>query len=189
MPKETKTSLKDNWPRLAALTAVVFIVFMAIFAKYALSNKNSDGGLIQEAAQTASEKPAPLSSKNAAQSQEKTDGVSDATDSSSQMSDKPKLKSIDPVIVYAGVFGNNLEISAYAPTVEKAGTCIATIIKNDGTVKVTRETPSSPTAKTMDCAVISIPASSLDPGVYEVTVTYESSAYLGTSKPVEVTVP
>src|SRR5680860_752628 len=85
-------------------------------------------------------------------------------------------KQIKPVIVYVGIFGDQVEVSAYAPVVESNGNCTATIINNSSGAVVTKTVVANPDATTTQCSQIVVPISEVDSGLSSVTVTYASSS-------------
>jgi len=98
-------------------------------------------------------------------------------------------QNVAPVIVYAGVFGSNLEISAYAPVVETGGSCTATVTNVASGKLVTKQGSATPSASTADCELLAVPISQLEPGKHNVTVSYTSDKSEGTSSATEVTIP
>ncbi len=94
-----------------------------------------------------------------------------------------------PVVVYADVFGSNLEISAYVPLVESGGTCTATITSVASGKVTTSQGESTPGASTTDCILLTIPVSQLESGLQTVVVSYSSAATQGSSDATEVSVP
>lgn len=96
---------------------------------------------------------------------------------------------ITPIIVYAGVFGSNLEISAYAPVVESDGLCTAEITNQTSGKITTKNTASNPSASTTDCELFKIPTTELSTGTYSITVNYASADSAGQSQKTEVQIP
>lgn len=96
-------------------------------------------------------------------------------------------RSVTPVISYAGVYGNSVEVGAYVSGIfEDGGTCTLTLKKDSEqkTVSITSEK----NANSVDCPVMSISKNSLSVGSWDASVFYGSKAASGTShiKTIEV---
>ncbi len=100
-----------------------------------------------------------------------------------------KRQQITPMIVYAGIFGDNLEISAYAPVVETGGSCTATVTNIASGKSTTEQSSAVPSASTTGCGLLVIPVSQLDSGNHSVTVSYVSDRSEGVSSATEVAIP
>jgi cytoskeletal protein RodZ len=90
-------------------------------------------------------------------------------------------KSVKPVITYAGVYGDNIEVGSYVNDVyEDGGTCTATF--SLGSATFTKSVSAVKNVSNMSCPVIQVPKSQFNPmGNWTVKVSYDSANANGTS--------
>jgi hypothetical protein len=96
---------------------------------------------------------------------------------------------VDIEIVFAGWISssNVLEVSGYTGSViESGGVCTVTADRPGGRVIVSRDALEDRTITT--CGTIDIPADKLQSGSYDVTLTYQSAKYEGSSAKIRVEV-
>ncbi len=94
---------------------------------------------------------------------------------------------VTPIITDAGFYDGQVEVRSFISGIyESGGTC--TVILTKGSAQVTKEGKSSKGATTTDCPPVIIPKSELNPGIWNVHVSYSSGAAQGNSetKTVEV---
>lgn len=92
------------------------------------------------------------------------------------------------LITYAGATGaGDVEVGAYAATVEDGGTCTLTLTQ--GTAERSATNAAMIDVGTTGCGQLLIPASDLPSGTWTAVVDYQSAASHGQSSPREVVVP
>lgn len=90
-------------------------------------------------------------------------------------------KIVNTAITYAGQYGSNVEVGAYADVFEEGGNCTATFV--NGTKSFTVKVKANRNVRSVDCSVMSAQVSSFSvKGTWSVTVAYNSAAFTGTSE-------
>lgn len=99
----------------------------------------------------------------------------------SPSNDSQGKKGAAVTISFADIYNDNLEIRAFTPTViEGSGTCTATISKQ-GSPSITKTSQAFIDSSSSICQPIYIPKSQLTSGTWNVSVTYSSKQYQGSS--------
>jgi hypothetical protein len=167
---------------LLSLAAAVIVMVAFIVVK---DDSPGSGSISENEAQTALEGQV---------SQEGTDAISNSKvdvisrDDNIQSSGDSGLNQIEPVIVFAVINEDYLDISSYVPVVESNGKCVA-VLSHATTEVFQKDVDSTPSASTTQCALIRIPISSLASGDYDLVVKYASNQSEGVSQMGEVTIP
>lgn len=102
--------------------------------------------------------------------------------------DTASIKSVAPIITYAGKYADNVEIGGYVNGVfEDGGTCTAILTKDS--IKISEQVNAVKNVNSMDCPAIVIPASKFSSGgEWSLTLEYSSSTAGGNSEPRKITV-
>lgn len=182
----SKKSKKVLILTLVALSASFVLGFVVLSTNSSPSDGDSDtsNSATSDSSSFTSNPPASSDSST----NEKA-AIIEKNESSSAPTNTNGRQNITPVIVYAGVFGDNLEVSAYAPVVETSGKCTANIT-NSATGKITaKKSLATPSASTTDCNLLVVPVSQLGSGNYSVVVNYSSDESEGASSATEVNIP
>jgi hypothetical protein len=96
-------------------------------------------------------------------------------------------KTVNPVITYAGQYGQNIEVGGYINGIfEDGGSCTAVFTKNSQTV--TKTVQSVKNANAVDCPVMIAQANELNTGTWTVTISYTSPNATGKSTEREIEV-
>lgn len=91
------------------------------------------------------------------------------------------LKSVKPVITYAGVYGDNIELGGYVNDVfEDGGKCTAVFKKDDQSLSKVVNSVKNNTA--VDCPAMSVPRNEFkSSGIWSLAIEYSSSTAKGVS--------
>lgn len=91
------------------------------------------------------------------------------------------IKTINPIITYAGQYGSNIEIGAYVNVFEDSGTCKAQL--KQGSVVLEKQVTAVKNVSSVDCPAMIFPTSQISSkGTWQATVSYISSTTIGTSE-------
>jgi len=93
----------------------------------------------------------------------------------------PPAKTASVIITYAAQYDQSIEVAAYVSNVfEDGGTCKLTL--KNGSKTITRESTGFADARSTTCPPFSVPRSEFSAGTWKATVSYNSSALIGSSE-------
>lgn len=164
----TKKNIKKN--KIIFLVAIILIFSLLVFIKYNNNNKNKgDTQLINNG----STKIAKNNSNEETNKKQASDSV---------VGNEKSKKSVKPVITYAGLNNDNIEINAYVPELlDDDGVCYADL--NYSPYALSKQVQAIKNVSNMSCPAIIINKSELQSmGTWTVSVKYRSSTSEGQSE-------
>jgi len=94
------------------------------------------------------------------------------------------VQTVEPTITYIGQYDAEIEASAFISSViEDGGTCTLTLKKNGTSQTVVKTTQGAKDARSTRCPLFTFAASELAKGSWTATISYDSAAARGVSKP------
>lgn len=182
MVSKDKNPLKNK--KIIILVILVLIAGALAFYQFSYKKNHNKVATTSEPEKKINYDPPTQSDKDLVNSNKDSIVKKDETinnNSSNNTTTPSAKKSVKPVITYAGVYGDNVEVGSYVNDVyEDGGSCTATFTL--GSNNFTKTVTAVKNVSNMSCPVIQVPKSEFNPtGNWSVKVNYESTTASGAS--------
>lgn len=184
------TKIKKYGSRISLTALLILCLFVVAAVSFNHRNKAKDSALAATPPTSNTKNPSvnlspPTPEEVKSGDETKKDII--ANEQTTQPSTSPQNVPVQPLLTYAGVYNDQVEVGAYVPGIfEEGGICTLTLTK-DGKSKSTTVTAVR-NVNSVDCPVMTVPRSELTAGTWRAVVGYKSVKHIGESSVKEIEV-